>query len=203
VVQFAYGRVTGTATTFTVTFGGATVTQQALIGSNNTPNQGGCWLGTVLNSAIGSTGLKNLVITYTGGGVIDIEAGVICLSGQDGSTPLGTAATAFGAAAGATINRTDSVTGDMVVAGASSGQSLSTPTQTFRWGINQNANSGGGNGAGQTAAGAAGTVTLAYTSTDWWGMTVVTVKQASATSNYTQSAYRFYNDDGIGLGEPP
>ena len=69
-----------------VTLGGATVNllKYKPIGGDAQP-YGGPWLGYVLNSVIGSTGNKDLVPTYAGGGNVDILCGVVCLSGQNGS----------------------------------------------------------------------------------------------------------------------
>jgi hypothetical protein len=183
-----------------VTLGGATVNA---IGSRSSNDQtaGHAWLGYVLHSSIGSTGSKELVITHNGGSIVDVEAGAVCMDGQNNADPVGDAFTAAGSTSNGTCGVTDSSTGDMIVAVMSRGGSITSSANDQRWVINQNQESAGGNGAGATEEGAAGTVNMTFNaSSEWWAIVAVTVYQASDPS-YEQSDFRFFNDDGTGLGE--
>ena len=140
-------------------------------------NFGGVWIGKVLNSAIGSTGNKDLIVSYTGttSNGTDTIAGVVCFNGQNASTPLGTPVSANGGSGVPTINVTDSATGGFVFDTVGNGSAITSSNQTQRWKININ-NISIGNGAGSTAPGASGTVTMSYVATDdGWAIAAVSV----------------------------
>jgi hypothetical protein len=184
------------------TLGGQTVTKIDARFSGDDNSAGFIWIGRVFHSLIGSTGNKDLVVDLGASG-LSLLAGVVCVSGQDNATPVGTpsnAAAQTGTPA-VTVNGAD--TGDLAIAGHCDGTSLTTTNQTQRWVTNLNSASGSGNFACNTAAGTGAGISMTVGgSNESWASVGVAIKQASAAATLTQTKFRVYNDDGF-IGPEP
>jgi hypothetical protein len=198
LVAVIYG--TGDLSVSGVTLGGATVSQLSIRDSND-GSAGGLWFGSVLHSAIGSAGAKDLVVTHSMGDNNTIIAGVKCLDGQHASTPLGTVSSAAGSTGAYGASVTDSVTGDMVVGAIATGSGVGAPNNTERWNLDVNGATAAGNAAGSTAPGASGTVTISWADNgDWWVAAAITVKQAAAGGRTTKNTRTSPLGVEIGMG---
>ena len=130
-----------------------------------------------------ASGVKSIVVSLSGATESNsvITSGAVSFLNSDTNTPLGTAVSNAGNGTAATVNVTDSTSGDMVVdvqsngcGGASAGAN-----QTEKWKQEYDCATYGNNGGGSTEAGAVGTVTMSWSiSSDYWSIIAVTVKQA-------------------------
>jgi hypothetical protein len=150
------------------------------------------WDGTASRAAIyrllsPATGNNTVSVaaTSTGGGGLDIIAGAISFTGNDTTTPAGTAVTATGNNGTATVNVTSTTNGNYVISVVGTGTSVTSATSPTLLSAKLNVSGGtaGDNlGLGDQAT-SGGTVAAKFAvSSDLWGISAVEVKAAATSS---------------------
>jgi hypothetical protein len=174
IVGVAVGDASTGAMTLGVTYNGVAMTSVARVNSNN-QTAGFVELFRLINPPTGA----NTVVVTPSATANAISAGSISFTGVHQTTPLGTAATAFGSSGTPTVAVTATTSGNMIVDAVCNGAAVTSSNQTQRWLRNTNTSTAAGNGAAATAAATGSSVTMSYaTTSDWWGIAAVEVKGA-------------------------
>jgi hypothetical protein len=155
-----------------------------------------------------ATGTNAVTLTVTSAGtLVGWVSGAISFTGNDTTTPEGTAATATGNSTTPSVGVTSTTAGNIVIDCAATGTcfgnagclSGSYNTQTRIWTKDHSGGSGGDNAASQRAAGNGGTVTMAWTVlSDLWGISAVEVKAAGAGGGATNTVAPIMRLMGVG-----
>ena len=139
---------TGTSSDVTtVTYGGVTLSRLGQVPANNA-GPGGMDLWGKIGAL--PTGSNTVSVTFGTATADFVTGGSISLTG---AVSFGTAVTGFAAAGSVSVNVTGTISGNMIVAVASYGNSLvfsTTSPGTQRWAVNDNSNEAADNTVGGT-----------------------------------------------------
>lgn len=168
-VAFGSGSTATMAFTLGVTWGGVAMTSLGKVATDNSTTAGYVQMFGIIAPPTGS---QTITVTCTGGTPNSLAAGSISFTGV-GS--FGTAVTAFGSSAAATVSVTGTSVNNMMVSAVCAGSAISGAGTgvTSRWIKNESTSSGAGEGAGGTSPSvASGAVAMPWTisGSDFWGM---------------------------------
>lgn len=198
ILYVVVGGWDGNGRTATCTYGGTSMTQEAISGVSNGGDR--VW---VFRLAAPATGANTVAVTITGG-TMHLRGGAVSWSAAH-QTVFGTAVTTVSSTNGTSASSavTDGASGDGIADGVISGNDAThvvngPASHTERWDLTSGGT--GESGAGGNSDGAAGSVTVGWTisTSSSWAHGAVTVKQLAAAGG-PAAGLRTFALTGCGL----
>lgn len=173
------------ATFGTITYGGQTMTQLLEKTTSGGANGGKIALYYLLSPPTGS---NTVSLAWTYGGSTagkSVWAGCTSFSGNNGSSPFVQSTSGSGTGTTPTVALSGVAAGNITIAGAGGGSTLSAQSQTLTWVKNNDESSAMGNGRASRSA-SSGSVTHNFTqASDSWASVIAEIAAAGSTT-YTK-----------------